>query len=709
MIDRDFSFLRLRDNLDDAMNLSESPVIDIEYHGQVHLIPGETYLQISNSPTPITFNSNYTVFLVDRCNNEIQEITDNVFVHQFTDSNAINQVVWEWINTVDLPGRLVCLRFTNTVNDDVWWSNPFVTTKQNSRFTSRYDYKSKGIHDGIQYDIADFYQSIRLSTYFNNYINESTRTEYHQISTGITVTGRNIKDIREEYICHQYSQFAIIRTESMLTSDEVYTDTVNTFSSTPIEFEEREGDSNFVEYKLILNKNYNRIFNYSLQIAQQLQIVSLSPQGEFPQASIFANFSATFNSAITLKTGNIQVYRDTALIGQFDQGHMTVVGSTLSIDVSSNTDVSNPVNGNYSVLMSSGLVKSNYGFDFAGISSHDVWTINVGIAFAVEIAEGGCTLPDFSNPITVYTDRVPVNGDIVWADNDILYANSTKTTIFAGGAQSYAFRGISPTVLKNYRVFSVIGATGAIDNPIECNSQGQTIFLGYDSGSSDLSDNTYYFLLGYLALNYINNAGNSISHIIIKTLTNRGQLYLGNNAVSDNDTISVADINAGNFVYYPINRDLSGTPGDFNTDFNIQIVSETGVIGNMVPINLTVTDNMEEEELVLTSFRIETTCYVLQYFRVNVPAGESRTLRIVKNGIAPFLQPGTVGPTPDPPNLITTTSDIIVNQTTDYAIGLSARDQMDEVREVTTLTISLLGGNISHVITREHTTPIIEC
>lgn len=96
----DYSFLRLKDNFKDAFKVSENPTYEIEYVGQVHLVPNETYLQITNSDIDISF-TNLKVEIVDYCNNVLENVTDRVFWQSFTDSNGIRQIVWEYINTVD--------------------------------------------------------------------------------------------------------------------------------------------------------------------------------------------------------------------------------------------------------------------------------------------------------------------------------------------------------------------------------------------------------------------------------------------------------------------------------------------------------------------------------------------------------------------------------------------------------------------------------
>ena len=62
--DLDYSFIRLRNNQDDATD-TYSPGVDISYAGhQIHLKPNEPILQITNSPVNIDMET-YNIYLLD--------------------------------------------------------------------------------------------------------------------------------------------------------------------------------------------------------------------------------------------------------------------------------------------------------------------------------------------------------------------------------------------------------------------------------------------------------------------------------------------------------------------------------------------------------------------------------------------------------------------------------------------------------------------
>ncbi len=273
MIDIDYSFLRLRDNLADAINLNESPANTFEYIGQVQLLPTETYVQISNSPTSINLSS-WEAHLVDACGVEVLDITNNMFITNFIDSNGRSQIVWEFINRFEYWSKPLSIRFTETSNGLTWFTNLFVSTADESELTVRFDYKNNKYHYGTEYERADYYQSIRLLCYYKNKINESERTEYHQITTDITVPTRNIRKIKERYLLDDLDDWSSLRLETLLSSNQIYIDDSRSYSTTPLEFIEGELDSNIALHEMIVNKDYTDTFTFSFQIFEGFNLSS---------------------------------------------------------------------------------------------------------------------------------------------------------------------------------------------------------------------------------------------------------------------------------------------------------------------------------------------------------------------------------------------------------------------------------------------------
>ena len=375
---RDNSFLRLKNNFEDAKNLEESKAITHEYVGQVHLIPNETYLQISSSQTSIIFNGNYEVYLVDLCGNELIDVTDYMFIEEFTDTNGIKQIVWEFVNQFEYYGQGLMLRFKNTVNNDTWWTNPFISTELDKEVTTRFDYKSAYDYEGVDYSRANYYQSIRLNTYFKQFINESERSEYHQITTNVTVNTRNIKKFKEKYIIPYADDFMNLRLEFLLTNTEVYTDNVRTYSSAPIEFIELEADANYGEGEMVLNKDYTNTFTFDYQIFDGLQAIQYLPTGLFVTGTQFQTFKVFFNVPIELNTGSVSVYTSTnVFVAEIPTGIglISVTDNILNIDVQGSA-IQFPPDDSYYVVATQGLV-SGLGIEWDGISDSTTWTFTV--------------------------------------------------------------------------------------------------------------------------------------------------------------------------------------------------------------------------------------------------------------------------------------------------------------------------------------------
>lgn len=374
----DYSFLRLKTSFEDAVNTQPSPVTEF-YAGNVHLIPNETYFQITNSETSIYTGNDIEVYLIDDCQTELEDITQYVFIQPFTDDNGISQIAWELINDFEYGYKPLSLKFVNPNNQDTWYTNFFVSTALNSDKTFRLDYTSSRTHYGTQYVRAPYYQSIRLEGYFNNKLNQSERNEYHQISTDLTVHARNVKKIKYRYVLEDYDEFITERVENAIINQTVYIDGVRCYSSDPIEFVEREGDSNISEQEMLLSKNLSDTFTYSFQIFEGIQILQYTPFGNYVTGTSFTKYVLSFNVPITVNTGNAYYYNTTGLQETYTESVMAVANNTeLRIDVQS-TAGENPIDDDHYVLVDSGLITFG-GATWGGISSTSEWTFTLGSA-----------------------------------------------------------------------------------------------------------------------------------------------------------------------------------------------------------------------------------------------------------------------------------------------------------------------------------------
>lgn len=377
MTDLDFSFLRLRNNFDDAKNLGESPQVDssLAQYSQVHLCPNETYFQTSNSPTSISFNDNYEVYIVDECGNELEDVTERVFLEEWFDDNGIKQISWEYVNGAEYYMRPISLRFRNTVNDDKWWTNLFVSTEFESELTAKIIYRHFRDHYGTQYSRNDRYQCIRLSMYLD-YIDDDVEVgSYTQITDGKRRSSRpTITDI-ETYKLDTWSHWAKKRLTRLLFCNEIYLNG-NTVSYTDLmEVQGREMDSNFYEGELTVNVDYNRTMSYEYQLFSGFSIIELSPYGLLSECTVGTDARATFDVVPTLGTGTMDVYTSGgSLVASYDQTELSIEDNSLYASGILDLELAE---GDYYVQFSAGLV-SYIGIEHEGISDTTTWTFTIG-------------------------------------------------------------------------------------------------------------------------------------------------------------------------------------------------------------------------------------------------------------------------------------------------------------------------------------------
>ena len=358
IFDKDFSFLRLRDNFDDAKNLGESPLASINYNNQIRLSKGEVYFQISNSPTSIVFNDNYEVFLVDCNDTEIEDITESIFIEEFFDTNAIKQIRWEYLCNSEHYATELSFRFRNTLNDDVWYTNLVRITEYDKHLTTRFVYKHNCDLYGTQYGRSDYYQAIRLNAYYRNPINEDTRDEYHEITTNNTVGQRNIKKRKRRYLLPSVNNWVAQRIDTMIISNELYVDCWKMTNTTPVEFIEPVLDSNISQSEFILNPDLSyRTFEYEYQIFEGLILNNFNPFGSYVSGYTIEALSTDSNINIELLTGSVKVFDSSnTLIYEFTESDMVINNDKQLKIISTGTPVENLPNGQYYVNVDAGLV-----------------------------------------------------------------------------------------------------------------------------------------------------------------------------------------------------------------------------------------------------------------------------------------------------------------------------------------------------------------
>ena len=160
---------------------------------------------------------------------------------------------------------------------------------------------------------------------------------------------------------HEFDEFTAIRLEALSSSSEIYVNNKRYYNTTPIEYPDREGDSNMFEGDWVLNPT-NDVFDFTLQLFEPLEYVSFSPLGQFLTGTTFNTMEITFNRGISVLSGSINVYNDSdALIASFDESDISITGSVVSIDTTGTSLASGLVNDTYYVNVSTGLFVDVFG------------------------------------------------------------------------------------------------------------------------------------------------------------------------------------------------------------------------------------------------------------------------------------------------------------------------------------------------------------
>lgn len=368
----DYSFIRLSTTLQKALDIGDSPVANIIYSDTIQLLPNEVYLQITNTENGIAFNGNYQVLVIDLCENQLADITNNVAIEQFTDNNGLPQIKFELAYLgVDFYKKPVIIKFIHTVSNLEWYSNPLTITAYNSEYTTRFDYRGYKDFYGTAYNTANCFQSIRLNCFFDVDDAESKSSEYISID-GKKVTSRLIQTDYKKYKFDECDNFTYQRLNKVLTSSVIYVNGLRMTDKVVIGAAERIADSNFFKLDFRCATDYNETFTPSLQIFQNIDLISKVPTGSF-STLVPTEIVGQFNQSITLGSGNIYLYKDNVLFATFGIGDLVTTSDTFTIDILGLITA----NGVYSIQIDSGLFISSFGLPYVGINNNTDWTFSV--------------------------------------------------------------------------------------------------------------------------------------------------------------------------------------------------------------------------------------------------------------------------------------------------------------------------------------------
>lgn len=365
----DYSFLRLEKSLEKALNIGNPNISDINYNNQVHLIPNEFYCQITNTNFGITLAGDYIVKLVDKCDNEIDDITEYFAISEFSDIRGLNQIAFEFKIKSDYGLNPILFKIIHTESESVYYSNPFVCTETLKEQTSLFTYKNYGYFNGISYDMFEGYQQIRLNLWFDNVENQTETSEYYQISTKNTISSRAMYKQVERYQSTYMNRFTFERSNIMFIHDVVYVDSIRITNKPQLSSEERLGNSNLFPASIDMFKDYNDTFVYEPQIFD-LNVVSKFPFGVYTFVSP-SQAMIIFDVNIINLGGTLIEMRDYYT----DEVYKTFNDDFLNFDFNSiffSIGLAYPFS-KYYFTISPNTISSTAGIVFEGIQDKDSW------------------------------------------------------------------------------------------------------------------------------------------------------------------------------------------------------------------------------------------------------------------------------------------------------------------------------------------------
>lgn len=386
----DYSFLKLYNSIDEALNDDLFKDRQLYYYIPVQLSPNEAYSQKTNYEGGISFQNNFTIEIVDSCGSVLKDITSNVFIEEFTDAVGLNQCKIEIINiNEDFYGRAVFIRFTNNVGNDVYYTRPVKITNKDIEKTFRFDYKDNTNSVGLSYENSNFEQSIRLNCKFKDFNNKSDVSDYRQASTGLTISGLEQMSLAQDFMSEQMDTFTFVRLQKLLFHSIIYMDGVRVTNKPILEQGGRIGQSNLMKVSFTAFKNELDKKDYEYQIFAGLVIEDYVPIGNYTFSSLPNSFNIEFNSNIVLGSGTIKLYNsESDLIYTFTSDDFNIFSQSVTSDSILESLITE--NGTYYFTIDSGLfISEAFGLPFEGISDSTTWTFTV--------SDGDYSATDYNN------------------------------------------------------------------------------------------------------------------------------------------------------------------------------------------------------------------------------------------------------------------------------------------------------------------------
>lgn len=365
----DYSFLRLEKDFAKAKDIGNPNVSNIINTNQIHLKPNEFYCQITNTSYGLTLAGDYEVYLIDECGNEIDDITEQLAVYEFSDIKGINQIAFEFYLTKDYGYTPLHLKIVHPYSEFTYYSNPFICTETNIEQTSYFVYRDYGYFNGISYDKYENYQAIRLNLWFDNVESQTEVSEYYQISTKNTIASRALFKQVYQYKSDYMNAFVFERINMMSIHDVIYIDGVRITNKPQLSSEERIGDTNYFTTSTSFFKDYSDTYTYRYNIFDDIELLNMLPFGNYENSSHPTGIYMLFNKEIT-NYDNIVLklfkYDDDSFVREYTALNFTHSGNELTADLGEIEDSTK-----YYFTLNNGI--TSFVFTFEGINDKDTW------------------------------------------------------------------------------------------------------------------------------------------------------------------------------------------------------------------------------------------------------------------------------------------------------------------------------------------------
>ena len=456
----DYSFLKLYDSIDDALNDNKFKDASLAYYTNIQLFNNEPYLQMTNYEGGISLSSDFSTYIVDNCDNILKDISDHVFTEEFVDNDGNTQTKIEFVNLdSNYYGRAVFIKIALDSSNVSYYTRPIKITNKQPNKTYRFDYSNNSNLEGLTYVNSDCYQSIRLSMKFTGYSNSSEVGDYYQISTGNNISTRFLKNVGESFLIENIDTYTFARLQEILLHDIIYIDGKRVTNKPILEQADRIGESNLFKATFTAFFNESDTYDYTYQIFNGLNIINYVPFGEYTTGTTLLIVSFDANLDLTLNTGSLSIYNSLGTLQDtFNETSMTVSGNTLTIATSLSYS-----DDTYYVNITEGLV-SAIGINNSAITDNTTWTFRLKPA-------------DYS--VTDYnaTDyNTGISSPVV--DNIVLFYKFNETT----GTIATDSKGSNDGTIVN----ALINQVGLIDRCYEFNNGTTDEYVSIPN-SSDLN------------------------------------------------------------------------------------------------------------------------------------------------------------------------------------------------------------------------------